>query len=209
MENTVVEVNGLRWYVIDGRKIPSVTSVLGFIFHWPAWAKYDLTSPEMLFARNRGRAVHKACYWLAMGRRLKAETIGPVLVPYIDQFTHFLETTRFQTEAAEFFCLSRKYGYAGRGDIKGLFPGDKARHFLDVKTGTAVEGWLAGFQTAAYLHADREESGDMRCVKRSVLHLNGGEPDKWRLRGPKGPDDFTMFLSALNCFKESERRNLL
>lgn len=209
MSLEVIEIGGLRWYLVEGKKLVSVTTALGWVFHWPGWAKYDLTAPNILFARNRGRAVHKACYWMSMGRRLREDTIDPVIEPYVFQFAHFLQTTQFRAEAAEFLVYSKKYGYAGRGDIKGFFPTDTARHFLDVKTGETVEDWLAGFQTAAYLNADREMTKDMRCAKRSVLHLNGGAPDKWRLRGPKGPDDFTMFLSALNCFKEAERRSAL
>lgn len=209
MSLEVVEKNGLRWYPIGGKLYPSVTTALGWVFHYPGWARYDLNSPEMMFARKRGRAVHKACYWIALGRRLMESTVDPILEPYITQFRCFLLTSGFRTEVAEFRIFSRRFGYAGRGDLKGYFPGDPNRHLIDIKTGTSVMGWLAGFQTAAYLRADREESGDMTSTRRSILQLNGQKPHQWRLKGLNDPDDFTHFISALNIFKVAERENWL
>lgn len=205
----VIERDGFRWYPIDGKEYVSVTTALGWVFHYTGWAKFDMSSPFMLTALKRGRAVHKAAYWLSMGRRLKMETVDPIILPFVLQFEDFLKTTRFVAEAAEFRVYSEKYGYAGRGDIKGHFPGDPDRHFLDVKTGVGVEEWLAGYQIAAYLRADREMGGDLSCAKRSALHLNGKAPDKWRLRGLTEPDDLVHFLSALNCFKAAERHKAL
>lgn len=195
-----IENDGLRWYPIKGKRKPwpSVTTALGWVFHYPGWARYDLTSAEVLFARNRGRAVHKACYWLALGRRLDMSTVDSVVEPYVFQFEDFLRETGFRTTAAEFLVWSEKFRYAGRGDLKGVFPPDlKTIHLIDIKTGSGVMAWLAGFQTSAYLRADREMVGDMRAAKRSVLWL---EPDRWRLKALTDRDDFTMFLSALNCF---------
>lgn len=204
----VVEKKGLRWYPVEGRLLPSVTSVLGHVFMKPDWARYDMNSPEVIFARNRGRAVHTACYWLAMGRRLNPETIDAAVAPYIDQFTDFELKTGFRTDSAEFRVVSMRYGFAGRGDLRGRFPDDDNRHLLDIKTGY-VEPWLAGAQTAAYLRADREMGGDMSCARRSVLHLTGEARDKWRLVGLTDSDDYTLFLSALNVFKAAERNGAL
>lgn len=207
LEN-VVEESGLRWYVIDGKHLPSVTSVLGWCFKHPDWLGYDMNDPAVIYARNRGRAVHKGCYWLALGRRLNPKTVDDALVPYIDQFRNFLTTTGFRTEEAEFLVCSKHNGYAGRGDLKGHFPTSEARHLLDIKTGI-VEPWLAGYQTAAYLRGDREKNKDMCCTKRSVLKLDGDKPDGWKLVSLADPEDLVYFMNALNVFKAAKRNGAL
>jgi len=203
--------DGMRWYVVEGRRLPSVTTVLGWIFHHPDWVRYDMSSPAVIYARNKGRAVHQACYWLSMGRRLNPASIDPALEPYIAQFRHFLAETEFRTEQAEFLAVSRRHGYAGRGDIWGQMPDDEGRvgHLIDIKTGV-VEEDMAGWQTAAYLRACRETRGLQQVpCKRSVLHLDGEKPDGWRLVALDNPDDWAIFLSALNCFKAAESRGRL
>ena len=212
--------DGMRWYVVEGRYLPSVTTVLGKIFNHPDWARYDLSSPAVIYARNKGRAVHKACYWLAKGRRLKPESIDPALEPYIAQFENFLIETKFETEEAEFLAVSRRNGFAGRGDLWGKMPGDgldlirnkfgaKTGHLIDIKTGV-IQVNMAGWQTAAYLRAYREMRDLLNVpCKRSVLHLDGGKPDGWRLVALDDPDDWPVFLSALNCFKACEMRGML
>lgn len=201
--------DGMRWYVVEGRHLPSVTTVLGKIFNHPDWARYDLSSPAVIYARNKGRAVHKACYWLAKGRRLKPESIDPALEPYIAQFENFLLETEFETAEAEFLAVSQRHGYAGRGDLWGRMPDGKGGHLIDIKTGV-IQTDMAGWQTAAYLRALREMKGLQQVpCKRSVLHLDGGKPDGWRLVALDNPDDWPVFLSALNCFKASEMRGML
>lgn len=205
----VVEENGLRWYLIDGKRIPSVTSVLGWCCHHPDWARYDLTSPAVVHARNKGRAIHTACYWIAKGRRLNPETVDSELEPYIAQFEGFLAETRFQTMEAEFLVSSQKYRYAGRGDLWGKMPDvDRGNHLIDIKSGV-VQVDMAGWQTAAYLRACREGWLQHEPCKRSVLHLDGGKPDGWRLVALNGPDDWAVFLSALNVFKAATNRGML
>lgn len=194
----------MRWYAIDPEtEYGSVTTVLGWAFRYGDWFRYDLTSPEVLTARSRGRAVHKAAYWMAIGRRLNPQTVDPMIEPHVAQFNHFLSTTKFETEEAEFPIVSRTFRFAGRGDLRGRFPGDPSKHLIDVKSGLTVLMWLAGFQTAAYLRGYREMTGDLSATKRSVLHLNGKKPDQWRLKKLDDPDDWTMFLSANNCFNRA------
>lgn len=199
--------DGMRWYVVEGRHLPSVTTVLGKIFHHPDWVGYDLSSPAVIYARNKGRAVHTACYWIAKGRRLDPASIDPALEPYITQFENFLMETRFEAEEAEFIAVSRLYGYAGRGDLWGQMPVDMGRagRLIDIKTGV-IQVDMAGWQTAAYLRAFREMRGLQQVpCRRSVLHLDGGEADGWRLVALDDPDDWPVFLSALNCFKADKR----
>lgn len=203
--------DGMRWYVVEGKYLPSVTTILGKIFNHPDWAHYDLTSPAVIYARNKGRAVHKACYWLAKGRRLNPSSIDPALESYIAQFENFLIETKFETAKAEFLAVSRRHGYAGRGDLWGQMPQDQGRaaRLVDIKTGV-IQTDMAGWQTAAYLRAYREVRGLQQVpCKRSVLHLDGEKPDGWRLVALDDPDDWSVFLSALNCFRVDKRNNIL
>lgn len=206
----VVEEKGLRWYLVEGRRFPAVTTILGHVFANRDWARYDLSDPAVVYARNKGRAVHTACYWIAKGRRLNPETVAPELEPYIAQFEGFLAETGFQTMEAEFLVSSLRYQYAGRGDLWGKMPNlpTRGHHLIDVKTGV-IQVDMAGWQTAAYLRACREGWLQYEPCKRSVLHLDGGKPYGWRLVALTDPDDWAVFLSALNCFKAAASRGML
>ncbi|MCP4201896.1 MAG: hypothetical protein GY769_08180 [bacterium] len=201
--------DGLRWYVGNGgRTYPSVTTALGWVFHNREWVRYDMDAAHVVHARNKGRAIHTACYWMAKGRELDPASVDEELEPYIEQFRDFMRVTGFRPTDTEFLVVSQRYGYAGRGDLCGNVPEEKTAHLVDIKSGQ-LQTDMAGWQTAGYLRAWREMKRDRLVFRRCVLHLNGKGRDKWRYVGMSKPGDWAVFLSALNCFKAAEAGGML
>ncbi len=187
---------GIRYYDQNGT-VPSVTSVLGWIFGYGGWAGFDPSSAAVITARRRGTAVHRACEILAKGGELRDSSVHPMIRPYVEQFRDFIDSTRFRAVASELRVVSKRYGYGGRIDLIGE-SGDGPM-ILDLKTTQDV--WLAGYQLSAYKQALCETTAGHESRQRGTLILSEKAPDKWKLRAFDDSMDFQVFLSALNCFK--------
>jgi len=140
-------------YTLDGVVVPSVTGVLkasGLI-------DFSQIPPSILeTARARGSRVHAAIHYYNEGD-LNWDTVDDKDRPRINAWLTFLQQRQFQILKAEFRVYSRRYGYAGTGDVVGLLDGRLA--LADFKCGEP-EDVAADLQTAAYAGALYEMGSD-------------------------------------------------
>ena len=156
-------VNGFRFYDIEGKPYPSVTSVLGIrkkkeLKEWRDKIGDDVANWEMNRAARRGSALHTL-----VEQYLKDETpsirgvlplgLFKLLKPYVDQIDniHLLETIMF----------SKKLTIAGQVDCVAEYNGKLS--VIDFKTANKQreESWIDNYfmQTTAYAHMYEETFG--------------------------------------------------
>lgn len=96
---------------------------------------------------------------------------------------------------SEKLVYSKKWGYVGTLDCKAMVDG--VLTLLDFKTSNYISDEMR-FQVSAYLHADKEESGDV-YQNRIILQIGkdtGGFKDYY-LAMDSHEDDFTAFIGLL------------
>lgn len=131
-------------YTLDGRVLPSVTTVIKDNGLGDDFAAVDAATLE--HARQRGTAVHAALHYLDEGT-LDETTVDPIVAPYVVAWQRFkAERGVLITEMEQRFA-DAVYGFAGTVDRIAIIDG--LITVIDVKTGS-VTG--ANFQTAAYAH---------------------------------------------------------
>ena len=156
-------VNGFRFYDIEGKPYPSVTSVLGIrkkkeLKEWRDKIGKDVANWEMNRAARRGSALHTL-----VEQYLKDETpsirgvlplgLFKLLKPYVDQIDniHLLETIMF----------SKKLTIAGQVDCVAEYNGKLS--VIDFKSANSErkENWIDNYflQTTAYAMMYEENFG--------------------------------------------------
>lgn len=152
-------------YSVDGRRVPSVTQILGGVGILDAtWYTEQ--------ACTRGAYVAKATALLDRGI-LNRDSLDPTILPYVEQWERFCEVHNVEILEVERRVCERMHWYAGALDRVATFRIDRAQYpvrssatptLIDIKTG-AREHWHQ-LQTAAYQAACREH------MKRGCLYLS-------------------------------------
>lgn len=179
-----------RYYIGD-RAVPSVTQVLEVLEELDGVPRQQL---EM--AAYRGRLVHEACALLVRGA-LDRRSVHPTLKGYIAAAESFLKTASLVPLLVEHRLYDESLGVAGTLDLLAMFKGNKC--IFDWKSAESMPR-TAGPQTAAY---DRLYRGRPSRMPRYGVHLL---PDgSFKLHQYRSPSDWSMFVSALNCWKWKNR----
>ena len=147
-------INGMRFYDIDGKAYPSVTTVLGHkkgkeLQKWRDSIGEDVAKWEMNRAARRGKSTHNLVEEYLKGETPSERSVLPLglfklLKPYVDQINnvHCLETIMY----------SKKLTIAGQVDCIGEYNGKLS--VIDFKTANKYreEGWIENYfmQTTAY-----------------------------------------------------------
>ena len=147
-------VDGHRFYSIDGQNFPSVTTVLGRtktegLQKWRDSIGHDVANWEMGRAARRGTATHKLVEEYIKGETPSERSVLPLglfrlLKPYVDQINniHCLETIMY----------SKKLTLAGQVDCIAEYNGKLS--VIDFKTANKErqESWIENYfmQTTAY-----------------------------------------------------------
>ena len=157
-------------------------------------------------AADLGSAAHGTFEALAKGDPLGAVT--PEVVPFVRQFSNFLETVEPEYLLAEEAVWSDTHSYAGSFDAIAKIDGEVV--VCDYKTSKDAHAETA-LQLSAYAHADfvlaaNGEHIDLPKVTRGlILHISNANPNKWSLyEVPIGDEVFSYFLSLRNTFKWSQ-----
>ena len=156
-------VNGFRFYEIDGKAYPSVTSVLGIrkkkeLQEWRDKIGEDVANWEMRRAARRGTAVHRLVEEYIKNQTPSVRDVLPLglfklLKPYVDQINnvHLLETIMY----------SPKLTIAGQVDCVAEYNGKLS--VIDFKTANKErkEDWIENYflQTSAYAQMYEETFG--------------------------------------------------
>lgn len=166
-------------YLLDGEKVPGVTTIIGDGFPKPAlinWsanttAEYavdrwdeltELSVSERLnrlkkcryedrdAAARRGTEVHGLAQRLAVGEQVD---VPDELAGHVEAYVRFLDEWDAAPVAVERPCFSRRYKYGGTFDLVADLA-DGQRWLLDVKTNRSGPFGDTAFQLAAYAGAD-------------------------------------------------------
>src|SRR6056300_89355 len=208
-------VNGFRFYEIDGKAYPSVTSVLGIrkkkeLQQWRDKIGEDVANWEMRRAARRGTAVHRLVEEYIKGQTPSERGVLPLglfklLKPYIDQINnvHLLETIMY----------SPKLTIAGQVDCVAEYNGKLS--VIDFKTANKErnEEWIDNYflQTTAYAHMYEEifnkpieqivillagEDGSVACYKK--------DPKDYTESLGKAIQEFYKYYEELNKVKSTK-----
>ena len=156
-------IDGMRFYEVDGKAFPSITTVLGAIPKpgLDAWRKSvgeEAAKWEMNRAARRGSATHTLVEQYLRGETPSIRDVLPLglfklLKPYIDQIDniHLLEAIMY----------SKKLTVAGQVDCVAEYNGKLS--VIDFKTANKErqESWIENYflQTTAYAHMYEETFG--------------------------------------------------
>lgn len=181
-------------YLKGGIPVPGVTKILG------AANLIDMSMvPRDILERAWafGSAVHRATE-LDDQNNLDESVLDLALKPYLEAWRKFTRETSFKILAIEERVYSKKYGYAGTLDRRGMLGG---KHTLvDIKTG-ADEGAATPIQLAAYERAWNEGKKTQEKIKeRLVVRLKGDGTYVLPGNGYFKKSDFSVFLSALTLY---------
>lgn len=172
-------------YRYAGKIVPGVTTALSVIEQ--GFARVDADLIER--ARQFGQHVHKAIELFNLGE-LDEDALDFALVPYLNGWKKFLADTGFKVTDGEIALYHPQLRYAGRADIRGTMRGTS--WLIDLKSGAVPK--TCGAQTSAYQAA----FDGVRPRRRAALQLM---PDRYNLIEHRDPADFSLFVSALNCWR--------
>lgn len=188
-------------YLLDGKRLPSVTQVLedcGVI----DYSRISGETREM--ALKRGRYVHLLTqYWDE--RDLDESTVKPEWKGYLEAWKRFCSNSMFfcDDDGIEHRDYHNQYRYAGTLDRTGTFYGHKFKVLIDIKTNHAE--WWTRLQTAAYAAF----MPDPRSYLRMAVELHedgtfrtGGDLE---FPGKTFDADFQAFLNCLSVFNLKRR----
>ena len=156
-------IDGFRFYNIDGKNYPSITTVLGIrkteqLKGWREKIGENVANWEMGRAARRGKSFHTLVEQYIKGETPSIRDVLPLglfklLKPYIDQIDniHLLEAIMY----------SKKLTVAGQVDCVAEYNGKLS--VIDFKTANKErqEDWIENYflQTTAYAHMYEETFG--------------------------------------------------
>lgn len=178
-------------YKFRGVVVPSVTTVLQQLQYLQG-IPWDVLEA----ARDFGTHVHQACH-LYNQNDLIEEELDHALVPYLRQYKRFLSDTGFVVVESEQLVYHETMRYAGALDIRGAFRG--STWVVDIKSGVVPS--TVGAQTAGYQQALPPE---IRPKRRACLQLSA---EDYKFIEQKEYGDFSLFTSALNCYRHNQKHN--
>lgn len=175
-------------YTLEGKELPSVTTIM------KACGLIDTTWFNE-GATTRGTYVHQATELLDKDD-LDEASLDPALVPYVEAYRRFKQETGFVIDDIEKRVHNATYGYAGTLDRTGIFPNDKIRSLIDIKTGQPAK-WH-GVQLAAYALCFGSE-----VLNRYGLYLSN--TGSYKLERFKDRQDANIWLACLTLYKWREQ----
>jgi hypothetical protein len=187
-----------RYYTIDGRKFPSVTSILNVLnkpqlVNWAVRITRDFIKQELFAFRHedslkdfdlddlmeKSAKEHDRVRNAAADRGIAVHSSIASYVgaksniahndPAVIAFREWQESSQFVPIASERLVFSREHGYAGTSDLIGMVNGKLA--VFDIKTGRGIYPEYK-LQLAAYAVAWGEMTGQLPEICAN-LHVRG------------------------------------
>lgn len=172
-------------YTLAGRRLPSVTQVLGVLDQYES---VPLSALEA--AREFGTHVHLAVE-LDIAGTLDEAALDPALAPYLEGWRKYRRDSGIRIIGSEQRIVDTVLGYAGTCDVVGEVRGQNV--VIDIKSGAVPKS--AGPQVAAYAQV-------LKIRRRCCLQLM---PNDYRVHALTDPSDWPLFLSCLNIAKWREK----
>ncbi len=181
-------------YRVAGKRIPSVTQVLGILVDFS-----DVPPAVLENARRRGEQVH-AMIDLFNREQLDESSVSDELAPYLDAWKLFLVESGAIVVSSECRVFHSKLGYAGTADLVLYLNG---RYVVPDIKATSLVPRTVGAQTSAYCEAIYHMDGSRgRRHERACIHLKNG---RYQLHPRRDPADWSLFLSCKNIFDYLQR----
>jgi len=201
-----------RFYEIDGKLYPSVTTVLSIIRKknleiWRGRVGNKAADKAMEDAAKLGTETHERCntiVWFYQDTGVNFDSIEDN--PIANAFNEWFMATVKEVICAEKPIWSLKHGYAGTTDLVAILKGDRTSpSVIDIKTGAI---WLDhALQLAAYQGALLEHG--IKTRRRIALHLDKKYPNRpASIKEFENTNDFNYFLCCLNLYKYFEEDSL-
>ncbi len=182
-------------YTYQGRKVPSVTTILKPAYDWSGIPEHLLAAKSAL-----GTAVHYATELDDAGD-LFEESVHPLVRPYLDAYRLWRRDMGVEVLSSEQRVYHPLLGYAGTYDVKARIAGRK--WLIDKKcTSTVSPVW--SLQTAAYREADPERAS----LTPAALHLKPDGRYTWLpYDKPENRGDFGVFagLASFHHWRTAKR----
>jgi hypothetical protein len=163
----VSESGGARIYLKQGKRYPSVTTVIGRVFP----GLFDgISGKVMEHARSRGQEVHRAMALLAGVQpnvTLDWDSLDVEVRPRVAKLQRWLDDNRWRPFHVERSFFSDLYGTAGTVDQTGYLGDETALTVLDFKPELAP---MARIQLAGYALCVEESLGLEYVPNRVSLH---------------------------------------
>ena len=196
----------MRFYNIDGKKYPRVTTVLNII-HRPELERWRAELGNVEADRIRdytaeiGTSLHNVCRLYNRDQSFEMPTtsqIGRMFDTYRKWFDMAIDTV-IETEQ---LVANKKFGYAGTFDLLAVLKGDTIPSVIDLKTNKDFWPTMA-LQLAAYREALLEEG--KKVDRRLVVRIDKLETGKLQVKEyTRHTKDFNAFLAALSLFRYFE-----
>lgn len=174
-------------YLIDGAKVPGVTSVINAFL--PGWQADQ-------WHLDRGRAIHHGCHLLDEGCLLDEETVSPEIAGHIEAWKSFRAQWVAEVVASEKQLWHTSLRYAGTIDRVFRFNGRLV--ICDIKSSIAPQARL---QLAAYRRMWHDNGGEH--ISRAVaveLNATGKFTTLWVDSEAELRRDEQTFLGCLNAW---------
>ena len=192
-----------RYYEVQGRLLPSVTTVQGvvrnpFLMKWEGRVGNEMAKAVMDSTSEYGQHIHDLTALMDMtGGGL--DVIGTPPEGMEKQLLNYAKWTAAQVARVvevETVVFSLRFGYAGRLDRVFRLKGDRLPSVWDIKTGTLRA--ISRAQTAAYKHAYKEMTGE--AIGRRGLIGVSRKTGRVTIKEHSDPSDFSGFLALLNVY---------
>jgi hypothetical protein len=168
-----------RHYLVNGKKLPSVTTILTALANdgITAWKlKVGLAEAERISkeATDHGTSVHLLFEQFNRNTHTTFdEADAATIAPYVAWYDNNIAAVL----GAERFCASTRHGFAGTADAIVVMRGDSAATVVDLKTSKTALGLLEWrLQLAAYSLALAEDG--IVCERRVILRMPRAEPGR-------------------------------
>lgn len=175
-------------YLVGGRLVPSVTQVLSILQDFGA-----VPADVLAAAAEFGTHVHQACA-LDNDGRLDEASLDPSLAPYLEQWRRFMAESGAFVRASELRVYHSGLRYAGTLDVLADWNGQLC--IIDIKTGQVPR--TVGAQTEAYRMAYQSQECGVVPRRRYCVQLTA---DAYKVHPLTNPADWSLFQSALNCYR--------
>jgi hypothetical protein len=186
-----------RYYLEDGRIVPSVTQILSMMGKSSAFYKDN-------GAKERGTLIHKITQLFESGDGFNIFDVEDYsLLPYLEHYQAIKDILNPTYTGIEQLVFNDKLFYAGTLDRKGTIDG--IPFIADIKTGSTIPSF-SNLQTAAYAMAEFPDN--YKQVQRYVFHIHPNRK-KPNIKPYTNETDFLEWEVLCNRFHKQEEEVLV
>ena len=207
-----------RFYLINDRYLPSVTTILGrfvepYLLKWYGDNGTERALWKSEQAKRKGSTIHNGIYLLSKGITLHYSDYKQEEWLQIMRFIEFYKALKPKVIQSEYTVYDENLGYAGTLDLAIELEGGsynlgkskevelkKGIYIVDYKTGS--EGYKYFAQLGSYAHAYEQLSGN-DVEGTMLLYLNSNTKQGWKVEyrsRDRWLRDFEVFLNYLNIY---------